>query len=200
MTYVVWNILCKNDWICVENKRFIAITCTPSRRRTTSLSFQTQPWSICLICACISLVQRDIYNDIIISNIEFFIFSFFFMLYAVYRIYTAILFHGSLLHVMFNMLALVPLGSELERVMGSIRLLYIIILLATSNAILHLLVALLVAYNPFHPYENLMNECAIGFSGVLFSMIVIETGLSGVQSRRFVLIIATLNINILCTL
>ncbi|XP_022842794.1 rhomboid-like protein 15 isoform X1 [Olea europaea var. sylvestris] len=103
--------------------------------------------------------------------------------FQVYRIYTAILFHGSLLHVMFNMLALVPLGSELERVMGSIRLLYIIILLATSNAILHLFVALLVAYNPFHPYENLMNECAIGFSGVLFSMIVIETGLSGVQSR-----------------
>ncbi|KAK8280065.1 hypothetical protein V6Z11_D09G151200 [Gossypium hirsutum] len=28
-----------------------------------------------------------------------------------------------------------------------------------------------------------MNECAIGFSGILFSMIVIETSLSGVQSR-----------------
>ncbi|KAL2453590.1 Uncharacterized protein Adt_48910 [Abeliophyllum distichum] len=103
--------------------------------------------------------------------------------FQVYRIYTSILFHGSLLHVSFNMMALVPLGSELERIMGSIRLLYIVILLATSNAILHLLIALLVAYNPFKPYEYLMNECAIGFSGILFSMIVIETSLSGVQSR-----------------
>ncbi|XVE75801.1 hypothetical protein DITRI_Ditri12bG0121400 [Diplodiscus trichospermus] len=103
--------------------------------------------------------------------------------FQVYRVYTSIIFHGSLLHVFFNMLALVPLGSELERIMGSIRLLYMIILLATSNAIFHLIIALVVAHNPFHGNEYLMNECAIGFSGILFSMIVIETSLSGVQSR-----------------
>uniref|UniRef100_A0A5B6YLG1 UBA domain-containing protein n=2 Tax=Davidia involucrata TaxID=16924 RepID=A0A5B6YLG1_DAVIN len=103
--------------------------------------------------------------------------------FQVYRIYTSIVFHGSLLHVLFNMMALVPLGSELERVMGSVRLFYMIILLATSNAILHLLIALLGAHNPFDSFQYLMNECAIGFSGILFSMIVIETSLSGVQSR-----------------
>ena len=107
---------------------------------------------------------------------------------TVYRIYTSVLFHGSLLHVLFNMMALVPLGSELERIMGSVRLSYLIILLATSNALLHLLIALLATYNPFHPFDKLMNECAIGFSGILFSMIVIETSLSGVQSRRWVLL------------
>lgn len=105
---------------------------------------------------------------------------------AVYRIYTSIIFHGSILHVMFNMLAFVPLGSELERITGSIRMLYMIILLATSNAILHLLIALLAACIPFNQSDYLMNECAIGFSGVIFSMIVIETSLSGVQSRRLV--------------
>ncbi|KAK9170207.1 hypothetical protein Syun_002347 [Stephania yunnanensis] len=103
--------------------------------------------------------------------------------FQVYRIYTAIVFHGSLLHVLFNMLALVPLGSELEKIMGSLRLLFLIVLLATSNAIFHLFIALLAAHNPFHSYDYLMNECAIGFSGVLFSMIVIETSLSGVQYR-----------------
>ncbi|OVA00862.1 Ubiquitin-associated domain/translation elongation factor EF-Ts [Macleaya cordata] len=107
--------------------------------------------------------------------------------FQVYRIYTSILFHGSLLHVLFNMLALVPLGSELERIMGSIRLLLVIILLATSNAVFHLCIAILISYNPFHTYPYLMNECAIGFSGIVFSMIVIETSLSGVQSRRLVL-------------
>ncbi|PSS23547.1 Rhomboid-like protein [Actinidia chinensis var. chinensis] len=103
--------------------------------------------------------------------------------FQVYRIYTSILFHGSLLHVLFNMMALVPMGSELERVMGSVRLLCMILLLATSNTIFHLLIALLAAHNPFHPYQHFMNECAIGFSGILFSMIVIETSLSGVQYR-----------------
>lgn len=107
-----------------------------------------------------------------------------FLFLTAYRIFTSVLFHGSLLHVLFNMLALVPLGSELERIMGSVRLLYMIILLATTNAIFHLLIALVVAHNPFNHYQNLMNECAIGFSGILFSMIVIETSLSGVQSRR----------------
>lgn len=70
--------------------------------------------------------------------------------------------------------------------MGTVRLLYTILLLALSNAVFHILIALLVAYNPFYPYTYLMNECAIGFSGILFSMIVIETSLSGVQTRRFV--------------
>lgn len=84
------------------------------------------------------------------------------------------------------MMALVPLGSELERIMGSVRLLFLIILLATSNALFHLLIALVAAYNPFSSYPYLINECAIGFSGILFSMIVIETSLSGVQSRRWV--------------
>ncbi|KAK9668590.1 hypothetical protein RND81_13G070400 [Saponaria officinalis] len=81
------------------------------------------------------------------------------------------------------MLALVPLGSELERIMGSVRLLYTMLLLALSNAILHVLIALLVAHNPIHPYPHLMITCSMGFSGILFSMIVMETSLSGVESR-----------------
>lgn len=117
-----------------------------------------------------------------------------FLFLTAYRIYTSILFHGSLLHVLFNMLALVPLGSELERIMGSVRLLYMIIILAATNAIFHLLIALVVAHNPFHPYQYLMNECSIGFSGILFSMIVIETSLSGVQSRRLVILMLCLAI------
>ncbi|CAL5194386.1 unnamed protein product [Lathyrus oleraceus] len=103
--------------------------------------------------------------------------------FQVYRIYTSLFFHLSLLHVLFNMMAFVPLGSELERIMGSVRLLYLTFLLATSSAIFHVLIALLVEYNPFVTNVYLMNECAVGFSGVLFSMIVIETSLSGVQSR-----------------
>ncbi|KAK6126580.1 hypothetical protein DH2020_039691 [Rehmannia glutinosa] len=127
---------------------------------------------VCLLVGYDSFVEVCFLPSAVVSHFQ------------VYRIYTAILFHGSLLHVLFNMLALVPMGSELERIMGSIRLLYIIILLATSNAIIHLVIALLVAYNPFHFDGYFMDQCSIGFSGILFSMIVIETSLSGVQSRR----------------
>ena len=100
--------------------------------------------------------------------------------------YSSVIFHGSLLHVLFNMMALVPMGTELERIMGSVRLVYLIWLLATSNGLLHLIIALTVAKNPFYDFSYLGSECAIGFSGVLFSMIVIETSLSGIHSRRLV--------------
>ncbi|WVZ59965.1 hypothetical protein U9M48_010045 [Paspalum notatum var. saurae] len=112
--------------------------------------------------------------------------------FQVYRFYTSVLFHGSLLHVLFNMLALVPLGTELERIMGSVRLLFLMFLLATTNAILHLTIAFLVAYNPLYPAPYIVHECSIGFSGVIFSMIVIETSLSGVQSRRYAWILLVL--------
>nr|AIY60753.1 rhomboid protein Ginbi_RBL15 [Ginkgo biloba] len=103
--------------------------------------------------------------------------------FQVYRIYTSVLFHGSVLHVMFNMLALVPIGSGLERIMGSIRYLHVTLLLATSNAVLHLLIAYLTAHNPLHSYPYFMKECTIGFSGIIFAMIVMETSLNGNQSR-----------------
>ncbi|KAK8957563.1 hypothetical protein KSP39_PZI001428 [Platanthera zijinensis] len=94
------------------------------------------------------------------------------------------LLHGPILHIAFNMLTLIPLGTELERIMGSIRLLCLMILLATSNDIFHLIIAFIVALNPLHPYPFLVHECAIGFSGVIFSMIVMETSLSGVQTKN----------------
>jgi len=84
------------------------------------------------------------------------------------------------------MLALVPLGTELERIMGSVHLLFLMFLLATTNVFLHLIIAFLVAHNPLYPVPYLVNECSIGFSGVIFSLIVIETSLTGVQSRRCV--------------
>ncbi|XP_077225864.1 RHOMBOID-like protein 15 isoform X2 [Tasmannia lanceolata] len=126
---------------------------------------------VCLLAGYDSFVEICFLPSMVISRFQ------------VYRIYTSILFHGSLLHVLFNMLALVPLGSELERIMGSLRYVHVMFLLATSNAIFHLLIALLVAHNPLHTYQYLMDECAIGFSGIIFSMIVIETSLSGAQSR-----------------
>lgn len=101
----------------------------------------------------------------------------------VYRIYTSVVFHGSVLHVMFNMMALVPIGSGLERIMGSVRYLHVTLLLATCNAVLHLLIAYLAAHNPLHPYPFFMDECTIGFSGIIFAMIVMETSLNGNQSR-----------------
>lgn len=104
---------------------------------------------------------------------------------AVYRPYTSIIFHASILHLVFNMLALTPIGSGLERMLGSVRYLHVLLLMATSNALIEVGIAYLVAYNPVHPYPALMYECGIGFSGVIFAMIVVETSLNAIQTRRY---------------
>jgi membrane associated rhomboid family serine protease len=96
-----------------------------------------------------------------------------------------VLFHASIFHVVFNMLALVPIGSALERVMGTVRFFHVILLLITSNGIIHVALAFLAAHNPIYPNQDLSVECGIGFSGVIFALIVIETSLSGTQHRRF---------------
>lgn len=97
-------------------------------------------------------------------------------------------FHGSILHLVFNMLALVPIGSGLEHLLGSVRYLHVLFLLMTSNALIQVAIAYIAAYNPIHWYPDLLTECSIGFSGVIFAMIVIETSLSTAQTRRYIIL------------
>ena len=105
------------------------------------------------------------------------------VLQNLYRPYSSVVFHTTIIHLVFNMLALVQIGTGLEYLLGSLRYLHVLILMATSNALLQVVISLIVAYNPIHPYLTLMYECAIGFSGVIFAMIVIETSLNSVQTR-----------------
>eukprot|EP00245_Coleochaete_scutata_P001611 TRINITY_DN1198_c0_g1_i1.p1 TRINITY_DN1198_c0_g1~~TRINITY_DN1198_c0_g1_i1.p1 ORF type:complete len:424 (-),score=31.25 TRINITY_DN1198_c0_g1_i1:888-2159(-) len=103
--------------------------------------------------------------------------------FEVYRPFTSVIFHGGLLHICFNMLAYVPMGSALERLLGSVRSAHLLLLIALTNAIIHILVAYVLSYLPFQAVNGLMRECSIGLSGVLFSLIVIETRVSGTHSR-----------------
>lgn len=103
--------------------------------------------------------------------------------YEVYRTYTSTVFHMSILHLVFNMLALAPISSGLERILGSVRYSHILIIIATCNGLLHMAIALVAAHNPIHLDTSFMKQCSIGFSGMIFAMIVMETSLSGSQSR-----------------
>eukprot|EP00897_Mesotaenium_endlicherianum_P003942 jgi/Mesen1/3576/ME000002S05143 len=103
--------------------------------------------------------------------------------WQVYRLFTSILFHGGILHLVFNMMAYVPMGGALERQLGSVRYLYLLLLFAILNAIIMSSVAYAAEVNPILRYSKFLYECSIGFSGVIFALIVAETHTSGVQSR-----------------
>uniref|UniRef100_A0A7I4EAD2 UBA domain-containing protein n=1 Tax=Physcomitrium patens TaxID=3218 RepID=A0A7I4EAD2_PHYPA len=131
----------------------------------------TAIYVICLLFGYDSFIQVCLLPKYIVDRVQ------------VYRPYTSIVFHASILHLVFNMLALAPIGSGLERILGSVRYLHVLFIMATSNALIEVVIAYLAAYNPVHPYPGLMYECGIGFSGVIFSMIVMETSLNPVQTR-----------------
>lgn len=100
----------------------------------------------------------------------------------VYTIFTSVLFHGGLLHLVFNMMAFVPMGGSIERQLGSVRYTYLVLLFTITNAVLAILIAAMAAM-PFLPlYPNLIYECSIGFSGIIFSLIVVETYTTGAQN------------------
>lgn len=97
----------------------------------------------------------------------------------VYRMFTSVLFHGSVLHLAFNMMAFVPMASSLERLLGTVQFTYILVLFTLLASIFHVGLAFIggaLGYASMH-------ECAIGFSGVIFGVIVVDTHLSSIAQR-----------------
>lgn len=96
-----------------------------------------------------------------------------------WRAWSSVLFHGSILHLVFNMLAYASMGPRLERHVGTVGFLYLQLLFAATNAA----VGAAAAYAAGLAYPPLLQECAIGYSGVLFALILIEGRLAGAASR-----------------
>eukprot|EP00899_Mesostigma_viride_P023572 jgi/Mesvir1/439/Mv11318-RA.2 len=101
--------------------------------------------------------------------------------WQVYRVLTSPFFHAGVLHLAFNMLAFVPMSSSLERAAGSVRTAHMMLLFATLAGLLHALVVYLLASVTGHP--GWAAECAVGFSGIIFALLVVDTAMSGVSHR-----------------
>ena len=99
--------------------------------------------------------------------------------WQVYRVFTAPLFHGGIIHLVFNMTAFVPMATSLERLLGTVQFLFIVGLFITLSSSFHIAIAVCAGTMGF----NAMRECAIGFSGVVFGVIVVDTHLSAVVRR-----------------
>lgn len=99
----------------------------------------------------------------------------------VYRLLTSVFLHGGVLHILFNMMAFIPMGSGLERLVGSFNFFYLILIFALVSNLLNLTISLL-ALNVAR-YPRFAMECGIGFSGVLFGLIVIQTHLSNAETQ-----------------
>lgn len=98
-----------------------------------------------------------------------------------YRVFSSALFHANLMHIGMNMLSAVAIGSSLEKRMGTLRLLFSIWWAILITSAIYILIAY-IAYSVFG-FETWMYQHAIGFSGILFHLSVLESRLhSGPRS------------------
>jgi membrane associated rhomboid family serine protease len=98
-----------------------------------------------------------------------------------YRIITSALFHGGIMHLLMNMMSTLALSSLLERELGTIRHLFTVVAAILFTGLLYLLLA--YAVSAVFMDQNLMDQHAVGFSGVLFQMLVMESNLIGGGNR-----------------
>lgn len=98
----------------------------------------------------------------------------------VWRIITGALLHGGLIHLLSNMMTFAQLGVSLESRIGTFSFFYHILLFTILTAFVDIFVAwfMYIGGNSSEFYGN-----AVGFSGVLFALLVIDNEISGGDER-----------------
>ncbi|EKX40448.1 hypothetical protein GUITHDRAFT_75573, partial [Guillardia theta CCMP2712] len=89
-----------------------------------------------------------------------------------YRIVTSAFVHGGFLHLGFNMYNFVFAGGRLEQMMGTVRFVNLIVVWVLVLGILYFVIAFVGA---LFQYARFWNECAVGFSGVLFAILTVDS-------------------------
>ena len=90
--------------------------------------------------------------------------------------------HTHDIHLYYNMVSLAWKGLEMERRLGSVKYFITLILLTFLSSIFYVILAMVGAEVLEDP--TLMTECAIGFSGVLFAMKVVNIHHSNQEQER----------------
>lgn len=96
-----------------------------------------------------------------------------------YRIVTSAFLHGGALHLGVNMLSTVTISSSLERRFGTVRMGALLLWVTLLSGSVHCAVAMAL------PDQTYMYQHSLGFSGVLFALIVSETWRSNSSRSLF---------------
>ena len=98
-----------------------------------------------------------------------------------YRIVTSCFFHGSLMHIGMNMLSTAAIATLLERRLGTLHFIMTVLWSVLLTGLLALLLALVAQW--IVGTDSLMNQHSLGFSGVMFHLLVLESNLTPGASR-----------------
>ena len=99
--------------------------------------------------------------------------------FELYRVVLPVFVHTGWLHLLLNCSMVVSLGARLETVMGSSRFCVTTLKAAALNMIVHMMVEFV-----FVVLLRFEARCHSGFSGVLFSLYVLDLSLQGAATHR----------------
>ena len=103
--------------------------------------------------------------------------------FEIWRVFTPAWFHAGVLHIAMNMSTFVGMGPGLERQWGSLCFLLLLMVFATAGSATGLLLSVALSTSGVSP--GAMWECGIGFSGVLFSLLVLLVEAQGGSQSLF---------------
>lgn len=99
----------------------------------------------------------------------------------IYRLFTSMFLHGGILHLAMNMLSFTQLGASLENRIGTLSFLYHIMIFGFLSSLLHVIIAYIMMLGGDSSY---FYTGSLGFSGVLFTLIVIDNSIEGASPTR----------------
>lgn len=102
-------------------------------------------------------------------------------LHEYYRIITSCFFHADLMHVGMNMVSTAAISGILEKRFGTLRHLVSTLWSVLLTSCVYILVAVFLSLGL--GYDSLMYQHAVGFSGVIFHMSILECSLAPNRSR-----------------
>ncbi|KAG2483916.1 hypothetical protein HYH03_017237 [Edaphochlamys debaryana] len=79
------------------------------------------------------------------------------------------------------MLAFVPMANSLERLVGSVQFLHMLLLFTALEGVIYVAAAYALTLGHVYPGANM--SCAVGFSGVIFGLIVVDNAQSNAATR-----------------
>jgi len=100
-----------------------------------------------------------------------------------YRLVSSAFFHSGLMHIGMNMLSAATFGFMLEKSIGSLALMFLILWSVVLSGFIYCFFAW-VAFELTWDMEWLM-KAAVGFSGVLFTLAVVESYTATAPTRSF---------------
>ena len=98
----------------------------------------------------------------------------------VWRILTSAFLHGGILHILMNMLSFTQLGITFESKVGTLSFFFHIIVFSIVQGLIHILIAFVMKIGGD---QSAWYGHALGFSGVLFALMIVDISLSGGENR-----------------